>query len=64
MLAVAWRLERLRTLITGGRPLVTRYTVHSACAQRSYSTTKAQALGITFRPLQESVDNVIRYLIG
>jgi nucleoside-diphosphate-sugar epimerase len=64
MLAVAWRLERLRTLLTGGRPLVTRYTVHSACAQRSYSTTKAQALGITFRPLQESVDNVIRYLTG
>jgi nucleoside-diphosphate-sugar epimerase len=62
MLAVAWRLERLRTAITGGRPLVTRFTAHSACAQRSYASTRARSLGIAFRPLQESVDNVVRYL--
>lgn len=64
MLGLAWRVERLRTLLTGGRPLVTRHTVHSALAQRSYSNAKAQALGITFRPVQDSVDNVVRYLTG
>ncbi len=62
MLELAWRLEWLRTLITGGRPLVTRFTAHSACAQRSYDTTRARSLGITFRPLQKSVDNMVRYL--
>lgn len=62
MLEIAWRVEHLRSLLTGDRPLVTRYTAHSACSQRSYDTTRANGIGITFRPLQESVDNMVRYL--
>ena len=62
LLQVGWRLERLRTLF-GGKPFVTRHTVHSAIIQRSYDASKATRItGMHFRSAKESVENVVRYL--
>lgn len=63
MLALAWRVERLRTLLTGGAALVTRSTVSSALERRSYCNEKVRALlGYRFRTMDEAVANVAAYL--
>lgn len=62
VLALAWRFERLRTAITRQRPMITRHTVHSSMGQRAYDSGRIKALGMRFRPVQEAVDNVARFL--
>ncbi len=65
MLDLAWRLERLRTLLLGGQPLVTRDTANSATTVRSYSNRKVSALlGHSFRTVEESVRNVSDFVKG
>lgn len=62
MLHLAWRAERLRSLLTGSSPLVTRTAVASALARRSYSDAKAaELLGYRFRALEESVANAASF---
>jgi nucleoside-diphosphate-sugar epimerase len=62
MLGLAWRAERLRTLFTGGSPLVTAAAVSSAIRQRAYSNAKVKALtGHQFIPLAESVANTVSF---
>lgn len=63
MLQLAWRAERLRTLLTGGRALVTKATVHSALNRRMYANAKVTTLtGHMFRPIADTVANVVRYV--
>lgn len=63
MLELGWRVERLRTLITGSTPFVTRDTAHSARSQRAYSSAKVESLlGHRFRTAQEAVANVVTFL--
>ncbi|MBP6313169.1 MAG: SDR family oxidoreductase [Flavobacteriales bacterium] len=63
MLALAWRAERLRTFFTRTRPMVTKATVHSAIIERRYSNKKLVELtGHQFRPIEEAVANVVKYL--
>lgn len=65
LLGIAWRLERVRSWLTGSSPLVTKATVHSSLAQRSYSNAKVIALlGYRFRTLEESLDNVSAFMRG
>ena len=64
-LALAWRLERLRTLFAGGHPLVTRDTVRTSLMQRSFSNEKVRAkLGMEFRSAQEMTQNVAEFLLA
>ena len=62
VLALAWRFERLRTMITRQRPMITRHTVHSSMDQRTYDAGRIMGMGMRFRPVQEAVDNVARFL--
>lgn len=63
MLGIAWRVERLRSMITRSRSLVTRSTSHSALITRAYSNRKAGALlSYTFRTAEEAVANVASFL--
>lgn len=65
MLHVAWRLEALRSAISGSRPFITHATAHSALNQRSYSADKVVALlGHRFRTAEEAVVNVAAFLNG
>jgi len=62
-LQLAWRAERLRTLLFGGRPFVTRHTVRSALVHRRYDNHKALSVpGIRFRTAEEAVANVAAYV--
>ncbi len=61
MLQLAWRAERLRTLV-GGRPMVTRHTAASAVNKRRYDAAKARRItGLSFRGAEEAVRNAVRY---
>lgn len=63
MLNLAWRAEHLRTLLTGGSPLVTRTTAATSMGRRAYSTAKVQALlGHQFRSLEEAVSNTVSFV--
>lgn len=60
MAALVWRMEKLRGLLTGKRPLITRETARTAQLKVYYSNDKImQALpGFRFRPLEETVTDV------
>lgn len=63
MLTLAWRLERIRSWLTGSRPMITRYTVRTAQKRHSFSAAKVQELlGIRFRPVEEMAQNVAAFL--
>lgn len=59
--AVIWRLEALRSWLTGSTPLITRESAKSATHRFRYSSEKIQnALSFTFQP----VDHTIRRVAG
>lgn len=65
MLELAWRADRLRSMITGSSPMVTKATVASSLGHRSYSNAKVTArLDYRFRTLEESVANVVSFVKG
>jgi dihydroflavonol-4-reductase len=65
MLNFGWRVERMRTLLLGGSPLVTRSTAHSSIISRRFSNHKVRdLLGMEFRNADEAIVNVAGYLEG
>jgi dihydroflavonol-4-reductase len=54
---MAWRMERVKSLITGRSAVITRETARSASSQYFYSSAKiSNELGISFIPVDQSVD--------
>ena len=65
LLELGWRVERMRTALFGGKPFVTRATVHSSIIQRKYSSKKVKdLLGYEFRSADDALRNVAAYLKG
>lgn len=61
MSGLAWRWEKLRSVITGVKPLITPETAHTAVQQYEYSNEKIKKeLGFEFTPIEET----IRYFCG
>jgi len=59
MAAVAWRTEKLRGLLTGSRPVITREIATTASQVYEYSSNKLiGTLGFTFRPLEDSIREI------
>lgn len=53
---VIWRVEHLRSLLTGARPLITRDTARAGRQSLRYDTHKVQtATGLGFRSLTETI---------
>lgn len=53
---LAWRIEKLRSLITGVKPLLTPETAHTAVQQYEYSNEKIKKeLGFEFTPIEETI---------
>ncbi|OON70486.1 NAD-dependent epimerase/dehydratase family protein [Hymenobacter sp. CRA2] len=51
-----WRLEHLRSLVTGSRPLITKDTARAGRRPVVYRAEKVQrAVGLEFRPLAETI---------
>lgn len=54
--ALAWRVERLRTLITGKAPVITRETAHTSSGSWSFDGGKVlRATGSSYRPIKDAV---------
>lgn len=59
---LAWRAERVRSFITGQRPLLSKETARNANIKRNFSNEKVKdALGIEFRPVHEAAENTSRF---
>ena len=59
-----WRLEHLRALVTGARPLITKDTARAGRHPIRYHAGKAQQVAnITFRPLEETIAWCCRELL-
>jgi nucleoside-diphosphate-sugar epimerase len=51
-----WRLEHVRSLVTGARPLITKDTARAGRHPVAYNASKVQqATGQSFRPLSETI---------
>lgn len=56
LMETLWRVEWLRSKLTGSEPLVTKETTHSARRTAAYSNQRAvEELGMTFTPIRETV---------
>ena len=62
MKEIAWRIELLRSFITGRRPLITKETANTAMKSSSYSTKKVKdAIAFKFFPIKESVKKYCKW---
>ncbi len=65
MMGALWRLEALKSFLTGGAPLITRETAKTAQLKILQKNTKIRkALGFEFRTLDETLDRVCAFLAG
>ena len=61
--ALVWRLDKVRCLFTGARPLVTKETTASAFAVHRYDNTKSSAFpGFTYGNLKEQINRSCQIL--
>lgn len=62
---LAWRVEKLRSMVTGIKPLITRETARTAVQQYRYSNEKIKKeLGFEFTPIEETVDHFCRIFLN
>jgi len=58
MTEIAWRLEKVRSFITGQKPLLSKETSRNANVKRYFSNEKfVRATGFTFRPVAQAAEN-------
>ncbi len=56
MLELIWRLDKIRSLCTGGSPLITRETANTSCKCYFYNNEKiSKHLGFEFIPIEISI---------
>ena len=62
LLRMAAYIETARNFLFKSKPLVTKYTAHSACSHYRYDNAKAQSeLGIHFRGIEEAITNALAF---
>ncbi len=60
--AIVWRLEKIRSGISGNSPFITKETAHSSQQHYHYNADKIKALGFQFRPLSETINDTCNAL--
>lgn len=61
---IAWRLEKVRSLMTGVKPLITRETARTSVQQYTYSSEKIKkATGFEFTPIEETIRHFCRVMV-
>jgi dihydroflavonol-4-reductase len=65
LMAIAWRLEKVRSVLTGTRPFITRETADNALHVSHYDNAKLLRTlpDFRFRPLEETVADVSRMFL-
>ncbi|MEC8610909.1 MAG: NAD-dependent epimerase/dehydratase family protein [Bacteroidota bacterium] len=62
---IAWRLEKVKSIFTGKKPLITKETANKSMTNSSYSNQKiCKALSYEFIPVRESVKNYSRWFLA
>jgi nucleoside-diphosphate-sugar epimerase len=62
---LAWRLERVKSLITRKSPLITKETANKSMANSSYSNAKiSKTLSYKFIPIRESIQKYSRWFLS
>lgn len=55
-LELAWRMEHMRCLVTGGEPFITKATAQSACRKMSFDGSKiTRRLPFLYTPIEQAV---------
>jgi len=63
VLSLMWRIEKLRSLITGKLPLVTRETVRTSFNNYRYSSDEVKkVLNIEFIPVRQTIDDMCVFM--
>ncbi len=61
---IAWRLEALRSFITGKKPLITKETAQSAMNTSTYTTKKIESLlGYKFIPIPQTITRYCNWFL-
>jgi len=57
LLGIAWRIEKIKSLLTGHKPLLTKESAKVACSQTWFENEKLLNArpGFTYRPLEETI---------
>ncbi|MBC7884273.1 MAG: SDR family oxidoreductase [Saprospiraceae bacterium] len=56
---ILWRIEAIRSFITGEKPLITKETIQSTSVTSVYNHSKSvHVLGLTYRPVKDTVKEV------
>lgn len=64
MTGFAWRAERIRTIFTGAKPLITKETATASHQENIFSNKKiTEKLGFTFIPVEQSVKDTARIFL-
>ena len=66
LIALAWRMEKLKSLFTDGRPLLTKESARVAVSKTYFANEKLlKALpGFSFTPLEESIQKACKKYLG
>ena len=63
LIGVAWRLEKIRSLITGTQPKITSETAKASHRISRYSNKKIKdAIGVEFRSVESAIMNTVNYI--
>ena len=63
LIGIAWRLEKIRSLITGTEPKITSETARASHRISRYSNQKIKAaIGVEFRSVESAILNTVNYL--
>jgi dihydroflavonol-4-reductase len=63
--ALVWRLEKLKSIIIGGNPLITKETVEAAFQKVTFSNEKVkQTLNYKFIPIHESIETICKIFLS
>ncbi len=61
--AIVWRIEKMRSLVTGNTPFITKETAYSAHQQRTYSGNKIVVdTGFKYTALSETIKEISNFL--
>lgn len=63
--AIVWRVEKIKSKITGSNPLITKETVEAAFQKVHFSNTKIkQALRYEFIPINQSIETICKLFLA
>lgn len=63
MTEILWRIEAVRSKLSGGSPLITKETAKSARTNFRYVNQKVkEKIGISFTPIDETINRVVAFL--